>query len=165
MGNHDKIPSVISYSLRPNREQQWGADLSPQAVAMVHTKLQLDVDDAAAELDLILQMLDGIHNLSYRYIEDSAGKPKYPRKGPEEIVTDYLTKVFEYLLKAVEAFSEELRSRIPVDIVATIPAVCFQLSFLLKHINFTSRNRATGLRTRHFAHSPKLGSTRIPFLS
>jgi hypothetical protein len=128
MGNHDKVPSVISYSLKgPNKEQQWGADLSPQAVAMVHTKLQLDVEDAAAELDLILQMLDGIQNLSYRYITDSGGKPKYPRKGPEEIVADYLTKVFEFLLKAVAELTEDLRSRIPVDIVATIPAVGSQL--------------------------------------
>lgn len=44
MGNHDKIPSVISYSPSSHvGEQQWGASLSPDAVTMVHTKLELDV--------------------------------------------------------------------------------------------------------------------------
>ena len=125
MGNHQKIPSVISYSLKTaNREQQWGTDLSPQAIAMVHTKLQLDVDDVSAELDLILQALDGMHNLDFRYIRDAGSAPKYPRKGPEEIVEDYLTRVFDYLLQAVGSFTQELRDRIPVDIVVTVPAVC-----------------------------------------
>jgi len=91
---------------------------------MVHTKLQLDVDDTSAELDLILQALEGMHNLSFQYIEDSEGKPKYPRKGPEEIVEDYLSKVFDYLLETIGQFTEELRNNIPVDIVVTIPAVC-----------------------------------------
>jgi len=123
MGNHMKIPSVISYSLRSQaNEQQWGTNLSPQAIAMVHTKLQLDVDDTSAELDLILQELDGMHDLNFQYIVNG-GADKYPRKGPEDIVKDYLTKVFDYLLKAVAPFSEALRKAIPVDIVATIPAV------------------------------------------
>jgi hypothetical protein len=123
MGNHEKIPSIISYSLRsPANEQQWGTNLSPQAIAMVHTKLQLDVDDTSAELDLILQMLDGVHDLNMQYIIDG-GADKYPRKAPEVIVKDYLTKVFDYLLKAVAPFSAELRKAIPVDIVATVPAV------------------------------------------
>ena len=47
----------------------------------------------------------------------------YPRGGPEEIVTDYLTKVFDYLLKALAPFSEAFRRETAVDIVATVPAV------------------------------------------
>ena len=40
MGNHMKIPSVISYSLRSQaNEQKWGTDPSPQAITMVYTKL------------------------------------------------------------------------------------------------------------------------------
>ena len=125
MGNHEKIPSVISYSLAThNREKQWGKDLSPQAVAMVHTKLQLDVADTASELELISQALDGMRNLDFQYIKASGGNPKYPSKGPEQIVEDYLTKVFEYLLEAVDKFTEEYLRVTPVDIVATIPAVC-----------------------------------------
>lgn len=123
MGNHKKIPSVISYSLSQNGEQQWGADLSPNAVAMVHTKLSLDVVDIATELDMILQALDGMQNLDFAYIRDTSGAPKYPRKSPEKIVEDYLTNVFQYLLKAVANFTQVLREQIPVDIVATIPAV------------------------------------------
>ncbi|KAE9364684.1 hypothetical protein N431DRAFT_110243 [Stipitochalara longipes BDJ] len=120
MGNHQKIPSVISYSLgTQNHERQWGADLSPQAVAMVHTKLQLDVEDTSEELDLILQALDGMHNLDFRYIVESKGAPRYTSKGPEEIVTDYLNRVFEYLLEAV--FQPAGLRTLPVEIVVTVP--------------------------------------------
>lgn len=135
MGNHQKIPSVYSYSLKSaKREQQWGTDLSPQAIAMVHTKLQLDVDNTSKELDLILEALDGMRDLDFRYISDTSGAPKYTRKGPEEIVQDYLEKVFDRLIDEVESrISEELRYRIPVDIVATIPAVCS------KHLMFDIR--------------------------
>jgi hypothetical protein len=124
MGNHPKIPSVISYSKKSsNREQQWGTDLSSGAVAMVHTKLQLDVDDTSSELDLVLQALDGMHNLNFQYITGSESAPRYTWKSPEEIVEDYFVKVFDYLLGNLEYLTEELRQRIPVDIVATIPAV------------------------------------------
>jgi molecular chaperone DnaK (HSP70) len=134
MGNHDKIPSVISYSLRSqNLEHQWGTDLSPQAIAMVHTKLQLDVADTSSELDLILEGLDGMHNLDFQYIENSGGTPKYTHKGPEEIVEDYLTKVYDFLLVAVRNFTESLIIEIPVDIVATIPAVSYTGSLVRSH--------------------------------
>jgi hypothetical protein len=109
----------LSHTLRSQaNEEQWATDLSPKAIAMVHTKLQLDVDGTSAEQDLILQA----HNLNFQYIIDHGGD-KFPRKAPEEIVRDYLTKVFDYLLKAVEPFTEALRKTIPVDIVATVPAV------------------------------------------
>ncbi len=162
-----KIPSVISYSLKSqNREQQWGTDLSPQAIAMVHTKLQLDVDDTAAELNLILQALDGMHNLNFQYIKESGGAPKYTRKGPEQIVEDYLTKVFNYLLQAVESFTEELRSSIPVDIVATIPAVrscSISLSYYSDCIS--TRIGVTEQRIPLFEHLHEPDSIKRPFRS
>lgn len=122
MANDSKVPSVIAYSL--GKERNWGSSLSPQAVAMVHTKLQLDVSEPTAELDLILQALDGMHNLDFGYIKSTSGTPIYTNKAPEEIVEDYLTKVLEYVLKAVEGWTEGYRRVTPVDIVATIPAVC-----------------------------------------
>ena len=126
MSNHDKIPSVISYSLCSSRqEQQWGTDLSPRAIAMVHTKLQLDVNEPSGELDLILQALDGMRNLDIQYIISSGGAVDYPREGPEEIVEDYLMRIFTCVLNAIARFTEAWRMTIPVDIVVTIPAVCF----------------------------------------
>ncbi|KAG4439732.1 hypothetical protein IFR05_004810 [Cadophora sp. M221] len=139
MGYQNKIPSVISYSARTERhERQWGADLSPQALAMVHTKLQLDVTDTSSELDLILQRLQGVHYLDPQYIARSNGDV-YTRKGPEDIVCDYLTHVMEYLLQAVDKLVLELRLRIPVDIVATMPA---EWSFRAKNSFFRSLRRA-----------------------
>jgi hypothetical protein len=130
MGNHDKIPSVISYSpASSEEEQQWGASLSPEAIAMVHTKLELDVHDTSEELDSILQAMDGMHNLHFQNVKVTQGLPEYTWKGPEEIVEDYLTKVFDYLLEAVDDFTDELRAEIPVDIVITIPAVCHRVAF------------------------------------
>src|SRR2546423_15537554 len=99
MGNHDKIPSVISYSpAGPAGEAQWGASLSPDAVAMVNTKLELDVqDNNSDELDLILTLLDGIQDLDFGNIAASHARPEYSWKAPEDILADYLTQIFRYL--------------------------------------------------------------------
>jgi len=125
MGNSDKIPSVYSYSpASPAGEQQWGASLSPGAIAMVNTKLELDVqDNKLDELELILQLLHGTKNLGFEHVKASKGYPAYTWKTPENIVTDYLTKVFQYLNKALSNFGSTLRGQIPVDIVITVPVV------------------------------------------
>jgi hypothetical protein len=158
MHNDEKIPSVISYSL-PNNAQtlQWGKSLSPGSVAMVHTKLELDVHDTSEELDLILGALDGMKNLRFQCIRDAGPLPSYTWKGPEEIVEDYLTRVFETVLKGVEDeeeyFPEELRARIPVDIVVTVPAVCHCIALYVKAAKFfMSRTGPSGLKTLHFEH-------------
>lgn len=136
MGNHDKIPSVISYSPTSRAgEQQWGASISPDAVTMVNTKLELDVqDNKSDELDLILQVLDGMNNLNFDHVAAAKGYPDYTWKVPEDIVTDYLTKVFQYLDEAVAHFGAELRAKIPVDIVLTVPVVS-PLFFSFKPLN------------------------------
>jgi hypothetical protein len=103
---------------------------------MMHTKIQLDVRDTLEELDSILQALDGMKNLHFQYIKNTGGLPQYTWKGPKEIVEDYLTKVFDYLLEAVSDFSEELRARIPVDIVVTVPAVCHCIALYVKATKF-----------------------------
>lgn len=53
------------------------------------------------ELDLILQVLDGMNDMHFENVVGSRGYPAYTWKVPEDIVTDYLTKVFEYLEEAV----------------------------------------------------------------
>ena len=130
MGNMDKVPSVYSYSPATAGEQQWGASLSENAVAMVNTKLELDLHDIPEELDIILQTLDGMKDLQFDHIQAAKGAPDFPYKGAEDIVTDYLTKVFAYLFRVVVKFSKELRDRIPVDIVVTVPTVRFSTPFL-----------------------------------
>jgi hypothetical protein len=62
-------------------------------------------------------------NLHFQHIQAAGGLPAFPWQGPQEIVTHYLEKVFEYLLETISKFSEELRNQIPVDIVITIPPV------------------------------------------
>lgn len=128
MGNHDKIPSIISYSpTSPVGEQNWGYSLSPEAVTMVHTKLELGAqENKSDELDLILQLLDGTKDLHFDNVVKSKGYPAYTWKLPEDIVTDYLTKVFEYMEQAVSHFSA---AQIPVDIVVTMPVVNPHFSF------------------------------------
>jgi hypothetical protein len=138
MGNADKVPSVISYSPATDAaEQQWGSSLSPDAVAMVNSKLELDVqDNKSDELDLILQVLDGMKNLNFDHVKASKGYPDYTWKVPEEIVTDYVTKVFQYVEQRVSQFAAEMRTRLPVDIVLTVPVVSpALLSFIWTTLN------------------------------
>jgi hypothetical protein len=119
-----KIPSVISYSpcSDPN-EQQFGYDLSPNAVVMVNTKLELDVQRSKeAELDLILQALDGMDNLSFDNVKKSNGHPEYTWKEPEDIVADYLSKLFPYVNRVISK-EATLRKSMKVDVVVTVPIV------------------------------------------
>lgn len=162
MGNQEKVPSVISYSLKTNKdEQQWGSDISRDAIAMKNTKLQLDVDDTSTELEQILEALDGMHNLDFRYIKSAEGRPKYTSKGPEEIVGDYLEKVFFYLLEAISFFTEEFRRRIPVDIVVTMPVVSIENTVFIaqrKLLTLYTRIGATGEKTPLSGALPRQGS-------
>lgn len=125
MPNQDKVPSRISYSPRTGaNEANWGSDMSPDAVTMIHTKLELDVRSPSDELASIIRALDGTQNLSFSYIKKHKGtEPAYSSQTAEEIVTDYLTHVFEYLIAEVNEFSETLRQRIATDIIFTVPTV------------------------------------------
>jgi hypothetical protein len=125
MTNDVKIPSVISYSITHSeiKERQFGADLSPDAITMVNTKLELDVQETRLdELNLIIQVLDGMKDLGFDHIKASKGMPEYTWKNPEAIVTDYLKKAFEPFLDATE-YMAAIRALAPVDVVITVPVV------------------------------------------
>lgn len=126
MGNHHKIPSVYSYSpATADEEQQWGLSLSPDAVTMVNTKLELDVqDNKLDELELLLQVLNGTRDLDIDNVKKSQGYPDYTWKNPQEIVTDYLTKVFKQVNRSLDQRIAAHRDSISVDVVITVPVVC-----------------------------------------
>jgi hypothetical protein len=134
MDNLEKIPSVISYS--PAIGPEWGASVSSKSIAMVHTKLQLELSDTSEELDFGLQALEGMHNLDFHHIRNAGPLPAYTWKGPEAIVGDYLTRMFESLVKVQRSFKAELRRQTPVDIVVTIPAVCHSIPLCYKSTKF-----------------------------
>ena len=124
MENHSKIPSVISFSPATEAmEQQWGYDLSDEAISMIHTKLELDLQDVGSELDLMLHALDGMKDFSFQHIKTAGVLPAFTDKTAEQVVTEYLSRVFEHLSAVMVNFSEELRVRVPVDIVVTVPTV------------------------------------------
>lgn len=138
MGNAPKIPSVYSYSPKPDTgEEQWGSSLSADAVAMILTKLELDTQEKKSdELEFIIRALDGMENLHFEHIKKVGSLPDYTWKEPEEIVTDYLSKIYEHVMAQVtkgtrmDAGNPQLRSvqqamtsKIPIDIVITVPVV------------------------------------------
>ena len=53
-----------------------------------------------------------------------------PRKGPDEVVTDYLTKAFKCFDASTE-YIADLKPTIPVDIVVTTPVVCVTIPHTL----------------------------------
>lgn len=125
MSNWNKIPSKISYTPKENGEAQWGANLSPNAIAMIKMKLELDLGEPSDELDLIQLTLEGIHHLDFNYIE--RGGADYTWKTPEEIVEDYLRKVFNCAESALERFTTAFRNLTTTDIVITMPPVGYSL--------------------------------------
>ena len=120
-----KVPSVITYSPASIAgERQWGSDISYDAVTMVNTKMELDVqDNKLDELELLLQVLRGTSNLDFDHIKRSRGLPDYTWKPPEEVLEDYLTKIFEQVIPAFDQFITLLRESMVVDLVITVPVV------------------------------------------
>jgi hypothetical protein len=106
-------------------------------------------DTKRDELELILQVLDGMNNLNFDDNIESKGFPEYTWKGPEEgmcdlpicrtrvsfllsrmlinsctqVATDFLSKVFEVVSQKVTRFGGTVMSELPVDIVITVPVV------------------------------------------
>lgn len=152
MSNDVKIPSVISYTPSTHKgEQQFGASLSPDAVAMVNTKLELEAQDTRLdELDLIIQVLEGTKDLNFEHVKRAQGYPDYTWKAPEDIVTDYLTKVFEHFERAMVDLTE-IKKNVPVDIMVTVPVVCMKSS-LVSRIASSLRHR-NGLTKRRILRS------------
>lgn len=125
MDNDEKIPSKISYSpCSIAGEEQFGADISPEGIAMVNTKLELDHQETKSEeLDLIIQVLEGMNDLDFKHVKAAKGYPGYTWKGPEDVVTDYLEKVFHAFEKATRHL-DDVKLNNPVDILITVPVVC-----------------------------------------
>ncbi|KIW81283.1 hypothetical protein Z517_04308 [Fonsecaea pedrosoi CBS 271.37] len=152
MGNHKKIPSVISFSPSTEAmEQQWGYDLSEHAISVVHTKLELDLQDVSGELDLMLHALDGMCDFSFQHIKGAGAEHAFSDKSAERVVTDYLTRVFEHLLAAIANFSFSIRIRVPVDLVVTVPT---EWSYRAKNSTFRALTTA-GFNQQNF---PKLAN-------
>lgn len=134
MSNTLKVPSAYSYSQTTTEEEQWGSSISSNATVMVHTKLELDEQDCKNdELDIILHNLDGMGDLSFAHVERTNGRPEFSPKKPDDIVQDYLVKVFDRVMAYIEkdlGFEEVDRRGMPVDIVFTVPVVSNSLIVL-----------------------------------
>ena len=131
MDNHDKVPSVYSYTPKVGAEQNWGSSLGPNAIAMIHTKLELDVQSVSDELDFILKTLQGMKNLHFEegvVQADESGKI-YPDKSSEDVVTDYMEELFKYVMQEEFLKKREVRSvvlkKVSTDIVITVPTVSY----------------------------------------
>jgi hypothetical protein len=150
MDSAEKIPSKISYSpCSGAAEEQFGADISPEGVTMVNTKLELDYQETKSEeLDLIIQVLEGMNDLDFGHVKAAKGYPGYTWKGPEDVVTDYLEKVFYAFENATQHLEENKRTA-PVDILITVPVVrCFLCLKILADANEVSGG-LTRPKTRH----------------
>ena len=120
----EKVPSVISYS---HPDYEWGGALGENSIPIVHTKLELGLQSRLGELDMTLQVLDEMSDLNMdellSIMRSHDNVPVYSHKSPEDIVTDYLQKVFQHLEMEVNQFDPIERKYTATDIVVTVPTV------------------------------------------
>lgn len=124
MNNRQKVPSVFSYTRVSTGEAQWGSDIAENSTTMVNTKLELQPQDSRfEELDLTFHALKGMGFLSFDNIRQNGPEPAYTSKEPQDIITDYLTKISECYRRAgkVDRLASVTTS---IDIVVTVPVVC-----------------------------------------
>lgn len=133
MNNSHKIPSIISFSPAPNGERQWGSDISSAAAIHKNDKLRLDVQRRKIDgLESTLEVLEGTGNLSIDRVKLSDKDPAYMYKPPASIITEYLTRVLECAWKTIEPRYLYGTKKPPVDVVITVPAVCFFIHIYVK---------------------------------
>lgn len=101
-------------------------DLSQDTVTMVHTKLELNLQDTLSELELTLQMLDGMQDLNFSRIRQDYGHDRaaYVSKSPEDIITEFLTRVYRRVKEVVNEVLMASEGRFPITFVFTVPEVC-----------------------------------------
>lgn len=106
---------------------------------MVNTKLELEPQASRKdELELTWYLLKGTGNLAFEHLRKIGPNPAYSSKQPREIVEDYLARICESALKP-KAFRtidlrEAIESKIPLDIIITVPAVSLLKSYLNKSL-------------------------------
>lgn len=133
MTNKDKIRSLKSYT-EPDKDEeveqyeQWGSDLSRHAIAMLNMKLELNQNERAEELDMLLCLLEGTYDLDFEEIRGTDGAPEYTYKSPETIIKDFLTHVIDSLDAALALDIHDLRYTWPMDVVITVPVVSLDAS-------------------------------------
>ena len=135
MSNKEKVPSVYSYTKPQRGEAQWGSDIGEDAVTMVNQKLELEVqENRIDELNLTLYVLRGTKFLSFDNIREVGSEPAFSPKTPYEIITDYLTKVFECVKASINA-QELTRTNTPIDLVVTTPVVSWKCTSYSQTLN------------------------------
>jgi hypothetical protein len=114
--NTGKVPSAIAYPVDNANENltkiQWGFGVDC-LTAYMWTKLQLGEDSRRENL-----ISSGLLEL---YNDRSLTQPR--RKGPKEVVTDYLTELYKWLETRLKARDEGLFNISPLEIWVTVPAM------------------------------------------
>jgi hypothetical protein len=81
----------MSYTETAGDEAQWGTDISENAVTMVNTKLELEIQDSLFdELDLTLNVLRGTGELEFERLKQAGPNPDVSLLGiPHALDTSY----------------------------------------------------------------------------
>ena len=118
--NHisSRVPSECAYS---GEDFEWGFDIHEESERMIWTKLYLDKQLFRQELKWILYALDGMKDLRI------GERAKYPKKKPQEIVTDYLTCIRKQVVDKLNEARPNIFKTLPTELVVTIPAVRLDL--------------------------------------
>ena len=136
MSNNDKVPGVISCYPSPQTQQssrQWGSLLSASAVALINTKLQLNEQDVLDEPKVVQQ------NFHFSHTEAVGALTAYKTKSANQIAQDYLEQIFLMAYtQPPPLLGTESVPPIPIDIVASVPAVRCITSSRVDRIRLTS---------------------------
>jgi len=121
-----KVPSVISYSPSATHKQ-WGADIGDNSEIICWTKLELQPQQRACELE---RLLDTVHSLALtnelRSSADMGAGNKVNMHlglGPADIVADFLKKVTRLWFETMQAERRAVLRNVPIDLVITHPGV------------------------------------------
>lgn len=117
----DRVPSVISYEHSSTRREviQWGADPALKSGVIRDTRLELEQTGGHPSRNPRYSNWSRDRCLNYAKASPEA-PPRWATKTTVEVITDYLTKICEYVMTE-SVLNADIRMFEQFDFVITVP--------------------------------------------
>jgi len=156
---HPKVPSVFTYDPSRNRDTQWGFNARSSPNKFLHTKLELDRNGRKQELQLVKDLLTKIRFPQGPNNRQTLPATSHLAHDPVTVVSDYLGRIRQYLMKELESrFNETELREFAVEIIISVPAVSQTATLGIKKTDYGDRLGLWRLKIEHLGPLSRLGS-------
>ena len=155
---HPKVPSVFTYDPSTDRNTQWGFHARSSPNKLLHTKLELDRNGRKQELQMVKDLLTKIRFPQGQSNRQTLASTSHLAHDPVTVVSDYLGRIRQYLIKELESrFNETELREFAIEIIISVPAVSQEAKVYIRSTDRGDRPGLWKLKTEHLGPLSRLG--------